>query len=145
MNRRININRPDVWSDTGFPMNQGVVEPAGHRIHLTGQVAWNADYDVIGIGDAGAQTKAALDNIARVLEAAGGTLDDIVSLTTYFTREEDKDAITQARKAALKKEFGPAATGIRVAGLWHEELLVELTAIAVVPFDRFKAPGKEQD
>ena len=142
--RRININRPDVWSDTGFPMNQAVVEPTGHRIHLTGQVAWDANFNVIGLGDAGAQTAAALDNIARVLETAGGTLDDIVSLTTYFTREEDKDAITLARKAALKKEFGPAATGIRVAGLWHKDLLVELTAIAVIPVDRFKSPEEEK-
>ena len=137
MSTRININRADVWSSTGFPMNQGVVEPEGRRIHLTGQVAWDADFNTLCPGDAGGQTRAALDNIAKVLSSVGGTLDDIVSLTTYFVRDEDKAAITAVRKDVLKQEFGPAATGIRVAGLWADDLLVELTVVAVVPFDRF--------
>ena len=119
-------------------MNQGVVEQDGHTVHLTGQVAWDKDFNVLHKGDAGAQTEAAFANISKVLAEAGGTLDDIVSLTTYFVRSEDKPAITQARAKLLRKEFGPAATGIQVAGLWHEDLLVELTAIAVIPPDRFK-------
>ena len=140
MTARININRSDVWGDTGFPMNQGVVEPEGRRVHLTGQVAWDAQFNVLHPGDAGGQTRAALDNIKKVLSSVGGTLDDIVSLTTYYVRAEDKPAITAARRQALKKEFGPAATGIQVAGLWDDDLLVELTVIAIVPHDRFKAP-----
>ena len=55
-------------------MNQAVVEPEGRRIHLSGQVAWDADFNVLHPGDAGAQTKAAFDNIEKVLKAAGGTL-----------------------------------------------------------------------
>ena len=140
MTARININPPDVWASTGFPMNQGVVEPEGRRIHLTGQVAWDAELNVLHPGDAAAQTHAALDNIERVLAPVGGTLDDVVSLTTYFVRTEDKKAITAARKARLKQAFGPAATGIQVAGLWAPELLVELTAVAVVPHDRLREP-----
>ncbi|MCR9123447.1 MAG: RidA family protein [Phyllobacteriaceae bacterium] len=118
-------------------MNQGVVEPDGRRIHLTGQVAWDAAFNVLHKGDAGAQTHAALDNIEKVLAAAGGTLDDVVSLTTYFVRADDKAAITAARKDRFQQAFGPAATGIQVAGLWDPDLLVELAAIAVIPHDRF--------
>lgn len=140
MTARININQPDVWSGRGFPMNQAVVEPEGRRLHLTGQVAWDVAGTVMHPGDAGAQTHTAFDTIEKVLGAAGGTLDDIVSLTTYYVNPDDKAAITEARAARLKKAFGPAATGIQVAGLWDPELLVELTVIAVVPHARFVAP-----
>ncbi|MEM7506468.1 MAG: RidA family protein [Pseudomonadota bacterium] len=137
MTDRINVNPPEMWGDTGFPMNQGVVEPAGRRVHVTGQVAWDRDMNLIGGDDAGAQTRAALENIQAVLGALGGDLGDIVSLTTYFVRDEDKAAITEARAEMLEKATGPTATGVRVAGLWAPDLLVELTAIAVIPESRF--------
>ena len=137
---RVNVNPAGVWRSTGFPMNQGVVEPDGRRLHLTGQVAWDADLVVQGVGDAAAQTRYALENLRRVLADVGGDLDDIVALTTYYVRSEDRDPITRARRELLTAEFGPAATGIQVAGLWHADLLVELTATAVVPWSRFRAP-----
>ena len=40
-------------------------EPDGRRIHLTGQVAWDADFEVLHQGDATAQTRAAFDNIRK--------------------------------------------------------------------------------
>ena len=140
MNARVNINRSDVWSSPGYPMNQAVVEPEGRRVHLTGQVAWDEDFNVLHPGDAGAQTKTAFENISKVLETVGGTLDDLVTITTYFVRDEDREAITQARSAVLNKEHGPATTGIRVAQIWDKDLLVEVTATAVIPHDRFKEP-----
>ena len=138
MNGRININCPDVWSSPNYPMSQAVAEPEGRRVHLTGQVAWDANFNVLHKGDAGAQTKAAFDTIEKVLRSAGGTLDDIVTITTYYVRDEDKDAITDARRSILRKDFGPATTGIQVMKLWDSDLLVEITATAVIPDDRFR-------
>ncbi|MDQ2089020.1 RidA family protein [Marimonas arenosa] len=140
MSHRLNINPPSLWPSRGYPMHHAVVEPEGRRVHLTGQVAWDAQGRVIGADDAEAQTHAALDNIERILAALGGTLDDVVSLTTFFTHDGDRQAISRARQARLKPDFGPAATGVRVAGLWSPDLLVELTAIAVIPPERFKTP-----
>ena len=88
-------------------------------------------------GDAAAQTKAALENVEKILRSAGGGLEDIVSITTYYVRESDRDAITEARRAVLDKDFGPATTGIQVAKIWESDLLVELVATAVIPEDRF--------
>lgn len=138
MKTRVNINCPEVWRSPGYPMNQAVVEPEGRRVHLTGQVAWDTNFNVMYPGDAGAQTKAAFDNIVKVLEVAGGTLDDIVTITTFYVREEDKFAITEARRAILKTEFGPATTGIQVARIWDDGLLVEIVATAVIPECRFR-------
>lgn len=120
-----------------YPFHHAVVEPAGRRVHVTGQVAWDAEMNIIGGDDPAAQTHAALDNIARVLDGLGGSLDDVVNMTTYYVRQQDYAAITEVRGSRLTNEFGPATTGIRVAGLVAADLLVEMAVIAVIPEARF--------
>lgn len=127
------ITTEGVWSDADFPMSQAVVEPVGKRVHLTGQVGWTDDFEVIGQGDAGKQTHAAIDNIEKVLAAVGGTIEDVVSCTMYYVRDEDLDAIQEARRNRFSFDAGPAVTGVKVAGLVDKALLVELTVVAVVP------------
>ena len=138
MRKRVNINSNQVWRSPGYPMSQAVAEPDGRRVHLSGQVAWDTDFNVIHAGNAAAQAKAAFENIEKVLRAAGGELDDIVSLTTFYVREEDRDAITEVRRSILNEDFGPATIAIQVAKIWEQGLLVELVATAVIPDDRFK-------
>jgi enamine deaminase RidA (YjgF/YER057c/UK114 family) len=138
MKKRVNINCNEVWRSPGYPMSQAVAEPDGRRIHLSGQVAWDVDFKVLHVGNAAAQTKAALENIEKVLHAAGGRLDDIVTMTTFYVREEDREAITEARRSVLNEDFGPATIGIQVAQIWEQDLLVEIVATAVIPDDRFQ-------
>ena len=127
------ISVEGVWNDTDFPMSQAVVEPEGKRVHLTGQVGWTKDFDLVGRKDAGKQTHAAIDNIEKVLASVGGTIDDIVSCTMYYVRDEDLEAIQDARRSRFSFNAGPAVTGVKVAGLVDKALLVELTVVAVVP------------
>ena len=114
-------------------MNHGVLEPEGRRLHISGQVAWDEAGRVLHPGDARAQTLHAVALIERIVKAAGGTLSDIVSMTTYYVRPGDYAAITEARREALSGTPGPATVGVRVAGLVHPDLLVEIAAIAVIP------------
>jgi len=137
--RAIRINPANVWSDDDFPFSQAVVEPEGQRVHLTGQVAWNAEGQVVGSGDAKRQTECAIDNIGKILAELGGSLSDIVSLTMYYVRDEDLPAIQSVRSRRFEKPTGPAVTGVKVAALVDPALLVELTVIAVIPNERFRA------
>lgn len=141
MKKRINVNCNEVWQSPDYPMNQAIVEPEGRRVHLSGQVAWDVDFNVLHVGDAGAQTRAAFDNIKSILVLMGGNLDDIVTLTTFYVHEKDKEPITEARCSILNKEFGPATTGIQVAKIWTDDLLVEIVATAVIPLERFQEPA----
>lgn len=134
----IRINPNNVWADNEFPFNQAVVEPEGKRVHLTGQVAWDRNGKVIGRNDAKKQTECAIDNIVKVLAELGGTLDDIVSMTMYYIRDQDLPDIQSERIRRFKKPTGPAVTGVKVAALVDPELLVELTTIAVIPDERFQ-------
>src|SRR4028118_1035591 len=61
----------------GGAFSAGVEAPAGRTVYVSGQVSMDAEGNVVGEGDVGAQTEKVLENVATVLEAAGGSLDDV--------------------------------------------------------------------
>ncbi|MCP5087657.1 MAG: RidA family protein [Rhodobacteraceae bacterium] len=137
------VNVKGVWSNADFPMSQAVIEPDGKRVHLTGQVGWTEEFEVIGPDNAGKQTHAAIDNIEMVLASLGGTIEDVVSTTMYYVRDEDLDTIQEARRTRFSFNAGPAVTGVKVAALVDAALLVELTVVAVIPHRKFKSPSTQ--
>jgi 2-iminobutanoate/2-iminopropanoate deaminase len=102
----------------------------GGTLHLSGQVALDADMNVVG-SDIRTQAERALSNIQDVVQAAGGTMADIVHLTLYFVNRDDAPGYFEV----AKRFFGanpPPATGVVVAGLLRPELLIEIDAQAVL-------------
>lgn len=134
------FNPPGIWAPNGRAFNQGVVQPEGKVVHVTGQVAWDENSNVIGAGDAGVQLEKSLDNVRIILGEVGGTLADIVSMTIYFVNRDDLPAIQQARSNAFPAATAPTSILIQAAGLVVPELLVEVVPIAVIPLDRFRTP-----
>ncbi|MBM7068238.1 RidA family protein [Actibacterium sp. 188UL27-1] len=132
---------PDVWQSQGRGLQMGVVQPAGQMVHLTGQVAWDAQERIVGTGDIAAQTQRCFANIEALLQQVGGQLADIVSLTTYFTDRDQLPIIQAIRLRMFGQTQGPASTSVMVAGLGHLDFLVELTPVAVIPDTRFRMPG----
>ena len=136
------VNPSGVWAPRGRGFSMGVIQPEGHVLHFTGQVAWDPDENIVGLGDVAEQTRQCFRNIEVVLGAVGGTMSDIVSITTYFTDRSQLPLIQQVRLEFLESGHEPASTSVMVAGLGHEDFLVELTPIAVVPTERFIQPNK---
>lgn len=134
------FNPPQIWAPGGRAFSQGVIQPPGQIIHLTGQVAWDQDSKVVGIGDAATQLEKSLDNVRVILEEVGGTLADIISMTIYYLDRDDLPAIQQVRARHFAAATAPASILIQAAGLVARELLVEVVPIAVVPQDRFHDP-----
>jgi len=117
-----------------------VVQHSGRIIHFTGQVAWDEYENLIGKGDVGLQTRQCFNNIIAILRSVGGALEDIVSITTYFTDRRQLPIIQDVRNEFLDPETAPASTSVMVAGLGHPDFLVELTPVAVIPEERFVDP-----
>ncbi|MEM7496355.1 MAG: RidA family protein, partial [Pseudomonadota bacterium] len=115
-------------------------QPAGRVLHMTGQVAWDRDGAVIGNGDCEAQARQCFDNVEQILQAVGGRLADIVSLTIFYVDPGDMPAIQKVRAERLRLEEGPVSILIQAAGLIAPDLLVEVIPIAVIPEDRFHDP-----
>ncbi len=114
----------------------GVIAPHGRLVHLTGQVAWDADEKIVGAGDVTVQSRQCFLNIQALLASIGGTMEDIVEITTWYTAANQLPSIQKVRSEFLIAEKEPASTSIMVAGLGHPDFLVEMTPVAVIPENR---------
>ena len=130
----------EVWQARNRGFQMGAIQPDGIVVHLTGQVSWTSEEKIVGAGDVEAQTRQIFDNIAKLLEKVGGGISDLVAITTYFTDPAQLPMIQKVRTEYLKGGQEPVSTSVMVAGLGHEDFLVELTPIAVIPKQRFIHP-----
>lgn len=134
----MSFNPPNVWRPFGaFSMMK--IQGQGQIVHLKGQVALNSDGQVVGKNDMRAQARQTLENIRAVLASVGGTMADVVSLTQYATDIEAFMAAGDIRKQYFAEPF-PVTTTVQVVRLYHPDLLIEITATAEIPFDRFRRP-----
>jgi enamine deaminase RidA (YjgF/YER057c/UK114 family) len=138
------FNPQGMWQPNGRAFSQGVIQGPGQVVHVTGQVAWDAHDQVVGVGDAEAQLEQSIRNVRAVLAEVGGELDDIVSMTVYFVDRADLPAIQRVRSRHFTAGTAPVSVLIQVAGLVAPELRVELVPVAVVPHERFRRPRGDQ-
>lgn len=115
------------------PTYSHAVVRRGTPVFLTGQVAWDADGKVVGVGDAAAQAAKAWENVHLVLADLGASVDDVVKLTTYATDLADLPAIGAERARQFPSGRYPASTFLVVAGLADPDLLVEIEVTVVLP------------
>ena len=113
--------------------SQIVEAPAGGRtLYLSGLTARTSTGQIVGPGDMRAQASQVLENMRVILEAAGATLDHVVSIQTFVTDIEAYPEIDEVWREAWGSVW-PASTMVEVARLWDERQMVEMEAIAVVP------------
>ena len=132
----LEIVLPEGWPRPAGYSN-GVVAPAGSRaLHVAGQVAWDAERQLVGAGDFAAQFAQALDNVIAVVRAAGGEAAHIASMTVYVTDKRQYldalGAVGATWTSRCGKHF-PAMALVQVADLLEEGALVELAAVAHLP------------
>ena len=112
--------------------SQGIkVSQAQTILFLSGQVAYTAEGGVACRGDFKGQARGAYEAIKALVESQGGTMADIVKITTYVT-----DMRYRADLAPLREEFfgtkGTASTLVEISALAHPDWMIEIEAIAVI-------------
>ena len=115
-----------------------VVQANCNRVaYLAGQVALNADGELVGAGDVAAQTKQVFQNLGAALEGIGASFSDVLEFTSYLVGREAVQPFIQARSEIFPNLFPngdyPANTLLVISGLVREDLLVEVKAIAALP------------
>ena len=76
-------------------------------------------------------TTKVMDNVKKLVEAGGGTVDSILQLTVYLTKLEDYEGMNKVFKTYFP-HGGPARTTVAVAALPGNSL-VEINCIAALP------------
>ncbi len=101
--------------------------------YIAGQVALDADGNVVGEGDLEAQARQAYANLVTALAAVGATVNEIAKTTTYVVNysADVRPALHAARRSVFSGE-PPANTLIGVQSLALPEFLIEIEAIAVL-------------
>ena len=100
----------------------------GGIAYIAGMTARGADKAGLE-GDEYVQTKVIFTKIRRLVEAAGGSMADIVKVTIFVTDITERAKVWQARREFFTGNF-PASTLVQVAALADPSLKVEIEAVA---------------
>jgi enamine deaminase RidA (YjgF/YER057c/UK114 family) len=125
------IIQPKTLSDPTPRYSQGILTESGRLLFIAGQTASDKDGNVVGKGDIEAQATQVFENIAAVLEEAGGSFDNLVMTTTYITDRKYREGYNRVRQRYYKQE-PPTSTLVIVSGLANPDYLIEIAGVAVL-------------
>ena len=108
-----------------------VKSTGGATVYLAGVGATTDDAGRSLAGDFEGQTRATFERVRANLERAGGTLDDIVTMTVFIKDMQYGTQFTQIRKEFFSRGF-PCSALIGIDSLARPEMMVEVQAIAVL-------------
>ena len=111
------------------------VTVSGPLLFVSGQVAFDSQREIVGLGDVEAQTVQVFENLKNVVTSAGSSLKDVVRLGVYLTDRQHLDQYRRGRERYFSEPF-PTSSLVVVAGLILPDLLIEVDAIAVLPKNR---------
>jgi enamine deaminase RidA (YjgF/YER057c/UK114 family) len=98
----------------------------GDTLYIAGQVAFDEQNQVVGVGDPRRQAEQVWRNIGFAVEAAGGTLADFLKDVRHATAE------ISVRERLFEPGRFPVCTLVQVANLGLPDLLMEVDAVAVL-------------
>jgi enamine deaminase RidA (YjgF/YER057c/UK114 family) len=103
----------------------------GQTIEVSGTTSVR-DGKIIGVGDMYTQTKTCFDIIIKAIEEAGGKKEHIVRTRMFLTDLSQWEEAGRVHGEYFKN-IKPASTLLKVAGLIHEDMLIEVEATAIIP------------
>ncbi len=101
---------------------------AGEFLFISGMVSRSNSGVIEGKGEY-EQTKIIFTKIRHMIEAAGGTMDDMVKMTIYVVNIKQNTEVWRARREFFKGDF-PASTLVEVRSLATPDILIEIETIA---------------
>ena len=107
----------------------------GTLVYLAGQTPNDVSDNVVGEGDFGAQCEQVFRNIKTAVEAAGGTMADLIKINNYVVASVDPAELAKfriARDRYVNTKAPPASTLVYVSRLARPGWLIEIEAVAAI-------------
>jgi enamine deaminase RidA (YjgF/YER057c/UK114 family) len=107
----------------------------GSIVYISGQVPSDASGQIIGEGDFEAQVEQVFANLKTAVEAAGGTMADIVKLNYFLAAEVNQAEVPKMRPIRdryLNVAKPPASTFVAVSRLMRPGWMIEIEAVAAI-------------
>jgi enamine deaminase RidA (YjgF/YER057c/UK114 family) len=133
---RIQTIQPPSWAQPKGYANGVLVKDPSRFVYTAGQIAWDSEQNLVGLGDFVAQFRQALSNVLVIVRQAGGQPQHLVRLTIYVS---DKDAYLSTAKELgtvyreLMEGHYPAMALVQVAALLEEGAMIEIEGTAALP------------
>jgi enamine deaminase RidA (YjgF/YER057c/UK114 family) len=102
---------------------------AGKTLYIAGQIANDVQGNLVGRGDFSAQARQVYTNLKNILEEAGGSLKNIVKMTTFLTHYSNLEGY-RAVKGEFFTDPMPPNTLVFVVSLANPDFLIEVEAVA---------------
>jgi len=107
------------------------VAQAGNTLYIAGQVAKDLQGNLVGKGDFETQVRQVFTNLKNILVESGGSLNNLVKLTTFLTHFNYRETYRNVRKEFLQ-DSSPPNTLLIVESLASPDYMIEIEAIAVL-------------
>ena len=104
----------------------------GNFVFISGQIPLDSDGNIVGKGDVRAQTVQIYEILKGVLEEIGGSLINIVKLTTFYVNPDEFSVMAEVRKSYFSTGHLAASSAFCVTALAHPDALVGVEAIAIL-------------
>ncbi len=103
----------------------------GNQVFIAGMTARSAEFDSIDSAGAYEQARVIFTKIKNLIEAAGGTMADIVKVNIFVTDIDQRQEVWRARREFFTGDF-PVSTLVEVSALALPEMEVEIEAVAIL-------------
>lgn len=127
------VNPNSLFLSLPHGFSQVVIATGRKMVFVSGQTAWDTQKNIVGGDSVLEQARQAFRNLEKAMDAAGGTLEDVVALRIYVVDYQAESGT--AVDIALREFFSgnpPASTWIGVSALAVPEFLIEIEATAVL-------------
>ena len=127
------INPPTLARPAGF--SHGILVTGGRLLFLAGQTASDAEGRIVAPYDLVAQYKQVLRNLQTIVEAADGTMQDIVKINIFVRDRDDYLAHLKTLGRVHTSFFGayyPATALFEISRFFQEEALIEIEGLAML-------------
>ena len=128
------VNPNSLFQSLPHGFSQVVIASGNKMVFVSGQTAWDVRKNIVGGDSVLEQARQAFRNLKTAMEAAGGTLKDVVALRIYVVdyQAESGTAVGTALREFFSPQNPPASTWIGVPALAVPEFLIEIEATAVL-------------